>query len=38
LSEERNKKAKLDKELADVKHELENIEDRFPEELSELRD
>lgn len=38
LSAERTKKANLDKELAEVKHELDNIEERFPEELSELRD
>ena len=38
LGEERARKAKLDKELAEVKHELDNIEERFPEELSELRD
>ena len=38
LGEERSKKAKLDKELAEVRNELDNIEQRFPEELSELRD
>jgi predicted nucleic acid-binding Zn-ribbon protein len=38
LTDERQKKAALDKELAEVRHELDNIEARFPEELSELRD
>ena len=38
LTEERSKKSKLDKELEEVRNELDNIEQRFPEELSELRD
>jgi len=35
---EKNKKAELDKELQDVKNELENIEISFPKEVSELRE
>lgn len=37
LEQERKKKADLDRELQSVTNELENIETRFPDELSELK-
>ena len=38
FNNEKNKKADLDKELADKKMELENIEINFPKEVAELRE
>lgn len=34
---EKHKKESLEKDLSDVKEELENIEERFPQRVGELR-
>lgn len=35
---EKRKKETLEKDLSDVKEELENIEERFPQRVGELKD
>lgn len=38
LNKEKEKKQVLDRQLEQVKNDLENIEERFPQEVIELKD
>ena len=38
LNKEKEKKQALDRQLEQVKNDLENIEERFPQEVIELKD
>lgn len=38
LNKEKEKKHALDQQLEQVKNDLENIEERFPQEVIELKD